>query len=83
MIRLSSATSVVGREHKLHQAAYAQWPFLFEWRSITLKGYRASVKSCTDFSATRGEAISNSNPPSESNAARLGELDASTSEGTT
>src|SRR5207248_3937701 len=42
-----------------------------------------NVRAASNFSATRGEAISNSNPHSESNAARLGEQDASTSEGTT
>jgi hypothetical protein len=41
-----------------------------------------SVRVVLNFSATRGDAISNSNPTSESNAARLGELDASSSEGT-
>jgi hypothetical protein len=42
-----------------------------------------NVRFVLNFSVTRGEAISNSNPPSESNATRLGELDASTNEGTT
>jgi len=40
-----------------------------------------NVKAASNFSASRGGAISNSNPATESNAARLGELDASTSEG--
>jgi hypothetical protein len=40
-----------------------------------------NVKAASNFSASRGGAISNSNPAPESNAARLGELDASTSEG--
>jgi hypothetical protein len=40
-----------------------------------------NVKAASNFSASRGGAISNSNPTPESNAARLGELDASTSEG--
>jgi hypothetical protein len=41
-----------------------------------------NVRVVLNFSATRGDAVSNLNPPSESNAARLGELDASTSKGT-
>ena len=43
----------------------------------------AQCKGLLNFSVTRGEAISNSNPASDSNVARLGELDASTNEGTT
>src|SRR2546427_12626346 len=40
-----------------------------------------SVRATSNSSATRGETVSNSNPLSNSNAARLGELDASTNEG--
>ena len=40
-----------------------------------------NVTAASNFSASHGGAISNSNPAPESNAARLGELDASTSEG--
>ena len=54
-------------------------PFRMAFHSVSSR----SVRVCTELFSTRGEAISNSNPPSESNAERLGELDASTSEGTT
>ncbi len=40
-----------------------------------------NVTATSIFSVSRGGAISNSNPLSKSNAARLGELDASTNEG--
>src|SRR4029453_16058362 len=39
-----------------------------------------NVRSTSNFSATRGVTLSNSNPTSESNAARLGEQDAKPSE---
>ena len=39
-----------------------------------------NVTAASNLSAIRGAAISNSNPALESNAARLGELDASTNE---
>jgi hypothetical protein len=54
-------------------------PFRMAFHNVSSRNVRAG----SNFSPTRGEAISNLNPPSESNAARLGELDASTSEGTT
>jgi hypothetical protein len=54
-------------------------PFRMAFHSVSSRNVRVVLT----FSATRGKAISNSNPPSESNAARLGELDASSSEGTT
>jgi hypothetical protein len=40
-----------------------------------------NVTAASNFSVTRGATVSNSNPTSESNAARLGELDASISKG--
>src|SRR4029450_13662573 len=42
-----------------------------------------NVRSTSNFSATRGVTLSNSNPASESNAARLGEQGANTSEALT
>ena len=42
-----------------------------------------NVRSRSNFSATRGATVSNPKPASESNAARLGEQDASTSEALT
>jgi hypothetical protein len=53
-------------------------PFRMAFHNVSSR----SVRVVLNFSATRGDAISNSNPTSESNAARLGELDASSSEGT-
>jgi hypothetical protein len=49
------------------------------FQSVTSRNVRVVL----NFSVTCGEAISNSNPLSDNNAARLGELDASTNEGTT
>src|SRR6266404_2001719 len=77
MIPPSSATSVSAASTILFGYARAtDTPFRIAFHVVSSR----NVRSRWNFSATRGETVSNSKPASESNAARLGEQDASTSE---
>src|SRR6266496_577461 len=76
MIFPSSATSVSAASTILSGYARAtDTPFRIAFHVVSSR----NVRSRWNFSATRGETVSNSKPASESNAARLGEQDASTS----
>ena len=68
----------IGREHDgIGRVCATDIPLRIAFQSVSSR----IVTATSNFSVTRGETISNSNPASESNAARLGEPDASTSKG--
>src|SRR5438876_11473017 len=78
MISFSSATSVSAASTTASGCVCAtDIPLRMAFQSVSSRSVRATSNS----SATHGETVSNSNPLSNSNAARLGELDASTNEG--